>query len=387
MTETVAVLKKDKKVGIVIHDKASLFSNGIIQNAYFLHQCLESVGYSCQLLCPEENPGPFEHRSLAVKQIVLDERVFNPAEYHTIITVTRRISVELYALLKRNKVGVISLVCGNNYMYDQEEFLRGMKEGVTTYMGESRAIDEQWLIPCYHHSVEYIEMIRKKPAFIVPHLWSPEIIRHYAPLSIKQPESSLYYNIEKRKSAKINIIILEPNTHIFKTAWMPIVASEKLYMDHPELVEFVYAFNFPSNEHAYRMADGLTLGSKLRKFVRKPIAEILYTFNNQFDCMPIFVSHQVLNSLNYLYYELLHFGFPLVHNSPDLDGCGYFFPGNNITKCVEQILYAHKHHDKNVESYKEKANDYLQRVNPLGPATQRTFDQLVTASIVKNSMI
>lgn len=322
---------------------------------------------------------------MSVKHITMDERIFDPREYHTIITVTRRITTEMYALLKRHKVGVISLVCGNNYMYDQEEFLRGMKDGSTAYMGESRNIDEQWLIPCYYHALDYVEMIRKKPAFLVPHLWSPEIVREYTPRAIHKPEASLFYNIEKRKSKKINIVMLEPNLNLFKTAWLPIVASEKLYMDHPELVEFVFVFNFPEHDHAYRMTDTLSLGPKLRKFQRKSVAEIMHFFNNESDCTPIFVSHQVLNGLNYLYYELLYYGFPLVHNSPMMDGCGYFYPETNIKACVDQILYAYKHHDKSVETYKEKAKEYLKRVDPLDPSVQKTFDQMITASIVKNA--
>jgi len=69
-----------------------------------------------------------------------------------------------------------------------------------------------------------------------------------------------------------------------------------------------------------------------------------------------------------------------------LDGCGYFYPENNIKACVEQILYAHKHHDKGVETYKDKAKEYLKRVDPLDPAVQKTFDQMIMASIVKNAV-
>jgi len=272
-------------------------------------------------------------------------------------------------------------------MIDQEQFAVGIKGNRTSFIGSEIQLDEQWLIPSYHHALDYMEILRKKSTFIVPHLWSPEIIREYSPRVIKQPESSLFYKIEKRKQNKINIVVLEPNQNLFKTAWTPIIASEKLFIDNPDLVDCVYVFNFPSHEHAYRMVDGLSLGSKLRKFERKSVAEIMYFFNNQCDSTPIFVSHQVLNSLNYLYYELLHYGFPLVHNSPDLGGCGYFYPENNIKACVEQILYAHKHHDKGVETYKERGNEYLKRIDPLNPGVQKTFDQMITASIIKNTLL
>lgn len=378
-------MKREKKLGIIIHDKASLFSNGIIQNAYFFYQCCAAMGYTCQLLCPEPNPSPFEHKDLSVKQITTDDSLFNASEYHTIVLITRDISKEVYELLKRHKVGIVTLVCGNNYMYDQEDFVKGLKGNVNKYLGASRNIDEQWLIPSYRYALDYMEIIRKKPAYLVPHLWSPEIIREYTPRTIRKPESSLIYTNAKRNLKKINIVILEPNLNFFKTGWTPLIAAEKLHTMHPELIEFVYMFNFPSHEHAYKMTDAMSLGSKIRKFERKSMPEILHFFNNDSEYIPIFVSHQVLNSLNFLYYELLYYGFPLVHNSPDLDGCGYSFPENNIVKCVEQILYAQKHHDKGIETYKEKAKEYLKRVDPMDPVVQKTFDQMLTASIVKNS--
>jgi len=381
-----SIIKKERKLGILVYNNAYLFANGIVQNAYFFHQCCEAMGYTCQLLCPESGPVPFEHKGLSVKQLTPDERIFDPREYHTIVLFTSPISKETYTFLKAHKVGVVMLVCGNNYMYDQEQFVAGIKGNRTSFLGKEAQLDEQWLIPSYHHAIDYLEILRKKPTFVVPHLWSPEIIRHFAPRVIKQPESSLFYDITKRKSSKISIVVLEPNQNLFKTAWTPIMASEKLYMENPDLIEYVYVFNFPSNEHAYRMADGLSLGPKLRKFERKSIAEIMYFFNNQSESMPIFVSHQVLNGLNYLYYELLYYGFPLIHNSTELDGCGYFYPENQIKSCVEQILYAYKHHNKVVETYKEKAAVYLKRIDPLDSGVQKTFDQMITASIVKNAL-
>lgn len=386
MELSIATVKRTKILGIVIHDKAQLFSNGIIQNAYFLYQCLESCGYNCQFLCLDPNPQLFEYNAMSVKQITTDHTIFNPNDYHTIVTVTRKVSNEIFHVLKSNKVGVVALVCGNNYMFDQEEFLRGPREGQITYLGESRNVDEQWVIPSFKYALEYMELIRKRPAYIVPHLWSSDVLRFYMPNIFKKPEPSLFYDITKNTSNKINIIILEPNIDFVKTAWLPIIAAEKLNIEHNNLLEFVFAFNFPSHEHAYNMADVLSLGPKLRKFKRKSVAEIMYFFNNESEHKPIFVSHQVLTSLNYLYYELLYYGYPLIHNSPDLDGCGYKYSENNITECVEQILHAVKHHDKQVETYKDKAKEYLKRVDPLNPAVQKTFDQMITASIVKNTI-
>lgn len=376
-----ATIKKDKKVGIMIR-AGHLFSNGMVQNAYFLHQCFESIGYRCQFLSIEKDPAPFGHKDLSVQHLSTDPTRFNPNQYHTILTVGIGLNKEEYDMFKRANVGIVGFVCGNNYMMDQEDFVRGAR-GTVSFLGK-QLVDELWVIPSYHHSIDYLETLRKKPAFLVPHLWSSEIIRVYAPRSIKQEETALFYSLEKRTSPKINLLICEPNQYLFKTAWMPIIAAERLHMDHPDLFEFVYAFNYPEHPHAWTMGDALSLGPKLRRFKRLAIPEILHHFNHSSGSMPIFVSHQVLNSLNYLYYEVLYYGFPLVHNSPDLEGCGYYFPENDIKACAAQILYAQKHHDKGIETYKAKAREYLKRVDPLDTIVQRTFEQYLTASIVKN---
>lgn len=381
-----ATIKKEKKVGIVVNNGAHLFSNGLVQNAYFLHQAFEANGYTCQFLSIAENPSPFGHKDLTVCHLSTNPLLFDPSEYHTILTVGTGLIPEEYALFKKHKVGVVGFVCGNNYMMDQEDFVRGARGESTSFLGSGQCVDELWVIPSYHHALVYLEVLRKKPAFLVPHLWSPEIIQRVAPTTIKQDESTLFYNLAKRTSKKMNLLIMEPNLSLFKTAWMPIIAAEKLYMEHPDLLESVYAFNYPENKHAWRMGDALTLGAKLRRFNRLSVVEIMYNFNNEKGEYPIFVSHQVLNSLNYLYYELLYYGFPLVHNSPDLEGCGYYFPENDISKCVEQIMNAYKNHDKHVETYKAKAREYLKRVDPLDPTVGRTFNELLSASIVKHGL-
>jgi hypothetical protein len=381
ISSVLAVVKKTKRVGIVIHDKAGLFSNGIIQNGYFLYQCLEAMGYTCQFLCDEANPSPFEHDGLSVKQITTDPSIFNPYDYHTIITITRRISPEVYALCNNNKVGVASLVCGNCYVMDQEDFVKDRTDGVITFLGGSRNIDVQWVIPSYHHSLEYLELIRNKPAVLVPHLWHPSILNHYTPRLLNKPYSALFFDATKPVHKKINIVIMEPNMSTMKTAWMPILACEKLHIQHPELIEHVFVFNYPSHKNAWDMIESLTVASKVRKFNRKSVAEIMYHFNSQSDRFPIFLSHQMLNSLNYIYYELLYYGYPLVHNSPDLDGCGYLYPENHISKCVEQILCAHRTHNSTLETYKANATKYLNRVDPFDVEVQAAFETRMVASM------
>jgi hypothetical protein len=152
---------------------------------------------------------------------------------------------------------------------------------------------------------------------------------------------------------------------VLKNAWIPMMACEKLHLENPDLFEFIFVFNYPDSNYAWGMADSLTIDKdkKLRRFNRLALPEILLKFNED-QAMPIILSYQLNNTLNYLYYEALYYGYPLVHNSPDLDGCGYYYPEFNLTKCCEQIMNAYILHNDNFEDYNKKAKKYLKRVDP-----------------------
>ena len=86
------------------------------------------------------------------------------------------------------------------------------------------------------------------------------------------------------------------------------VACEKLYQQYPDLIDNVYVFNYPKEDLAWQMGDSLQLDKdkKLRRFCRLSFPEILLHFNS-LESTPIFLSYQVHNTLNYLYYETLYY--------------------------------------------------------------------------------
>lgn len=383
MADLVEEIRRKKHVGIIIHNNAGLFSNGIIQNAYYIYQCLENIGYKCKFLCFEKDPVPFGYKDLPLTQISTSPLEFDPSEFHTIITVTRGLSALEYQMFKKENVNVISFVCGNQYMYHLEEFIKGPTHpGSSTYIGKSAVCDEVWLIPSFAYSLEYVSLIRGKPTFLVPHLWSPQVISESV-AKLKKTEEDLYYKITNHCNKKIDILILEPNTALLKTAWLPLVASEKLHLTDSEIIANVYVFNFPAHNNAYKMTDNLTVQKKIRYFKRLQMPNIMTHFNEQ-KTFPIIVSHQILNSLNYLYYEALYYGWPLVHNSPDLEGCGYYYPENNISACVSAIMDAYNNHNKNYELYVEKTHKYLKRVDPLDETVGKIWNGYITEGISKN---
>ena len=92
------------------------------------------------------------------------------------------------------------------------------------------------------------------------------------------------------------------------------------------------------------------------------------------------VSHTLRCGLNNLWFEIIHTGIALVHNSKHLpDGCGYYYPGENITAGADALRRAIETHNeveaerhrkiclppystmnpKNIEWYKRLLNETL----------------------------
>jgi len=162
------------------------------------------------------------------------------------------------------------------------------------------------------------------------------------------------------------MLVLEPNMFIIKNAWPVIVAGEALEQEAPKLLDKISVFCANTRKGKETMIAGLQVKPKVHLLDRAPVVTILERSNAE-DPMPIIVSYQNNNSLNYLYYECLHYGFPLVHNSPDLQGCGYYYPENDIDACKEAILYAYTHHREEFYSYMKKNRAFLKTLDPTNP--------------------
>lgn len=380
--EEIAFIKKDKKVGILIHDNANLFSNGITQNAYFIYQCLENAGMICQFLCMDKEPSKFRYRDLSVNTISTDCRVFSPSEYHTIIVITRFLTKGIYDICKENKIRIIYFNCGNSMMQHMEDFVKGVSiHGVSADIGQSSFADEMWLIPSLVHSIDYYKItLNLEHIRIVPHLWSHTFLAETCLQYDKKSQSELFYKFASHTTRRMNILIMEPNLALVKNAWVPIIACEKLHRMYPDLIENVFVFNYPSHHISYAMTDHLSLGKKLRKFKRLTMSEIMLHFNSE-KAFPVILSYQLYTSLNYVYYEALYYGWPLVHNSLELDGCGYYYPEVDVGKCADAIMTAYNTHNHNANLYLEKAHKYLERTDPLSETNKKIWTQLIDAGI------
>jgi hypothetical protein len=349
-----------KRIG-VLTASSNLFNNGLLQNAFFIYEVFTKQGILCDLLCYDEKFTSLNYNNTPVKTIYDDESKFDIAEYALIITVARGVHKSMYDRCRAQNVKVVAFVCGNVFHLNNAAFVSGSTETIVT---KSTPCDEVWIIGSFAYMKSYMEILRAAPVRSVPHLWSPCLIEHATVSVFQRKAAELVYNPSNHTLRKASIFIMEPNIDYVKTALLPIMAVEKLHQQHPDLIEEVLVFCFPANKKAaLAIIDSLSVRSKIRIFTRIHIADILTTYNKK-SSMPIFLYWQQHHEWNYMYYEMMYYGFPFVHNSNLMGDFGYLYDGINIDKCVEQLLVALESHHTSHEYQMKKARHYLDSIDP-----------------------
>ena len=177
-----------RQIGIITGD-TGLFSNGLIQNAYFLHEVFTKLGHSCQLLSYSTTNVILEHVGIPVRTISDDPSLFNVSDYKTIVTVATGITQSMYAKCKANRVSVVGFICGNSMFMNLVDFTAEPPRNAV--IGKERPVDALWIIGAYDFMKAYLELLRGAPATLVPHLWSPRLLEAVVIERFKKPISSL----------------------------------------------------------------------------------------------------------------------------------------------------------------------------------------------------
>jgi hypothetical protein len=147
-------------------------------------------------------------------------------------------------------------------------------------------------------------------------------------------------------------------------------------LKNPDLIDTVYLFNVPKGGAAAAILDNLAVNAKVRRFKGLHMAEIISHFNKQ-ESSPLVLCHQILHPWNYVYYEMMYYGIPLVHNSDKMKGYGYHYNGCDIDGAVTAIVQAQTYHAKLCSVQKKKNDVFLKTINPYDPDTVNVWNKLL----------
>lgn len=348
------------RVGVTIHIRdghQSIWENGIFQNCVFLVQ-LFNLSPEVEKAVLVNGSGAKEvHPSMMFNQVGV-EMIDLPGALETldvIIEMSSQVPEDWLEKFRARGGRIAWMRCGNDYVIDIERAMYNLPPGG---LCSAKKYDAIWTLPEYEHSCsDYFAITTRAPVKIVPHLWTPEFFNK----GIATLPAGLRFGYQPGKP-RWRVCCFEPNMCMVKTCITPMLVCEEAYRKAPQKFEFIRICNTlkaKENPAFVRFARSLDIVNHgIASFEgRFAIFEYMAHFG---DCI---VSHHWENGQNYLYYEALYGGYPLIHNSEFIRDLGYFYPDFDCQAGGEALVRAVEVHDTNLEEYKAKAAEFLKTLD------------------------
>jgi Protein of unknown function (DUF2827) len=367
-------MQRKLTVGITIlvkpDAKQSIWENGGNQNCVFLYMALKLSPLVERVFLVHRDELNPQTTALGLGQFAADLAPISQviAKLDVIIEMGEWVATDAAAQLRSRGGKLITYRYGNEYIVAAESALFDKFQWSPNMSGN--IADEVWTTP-QHAAMcgSFFEAMYGAPVHIVPHIWSP--------LFLEQQLNALNLRAQfgyAKGRAKKRIAIAEPNINIIKTALIPMLICEEAYKQRPDLIEHVFITN---TQVIAQHAGFMQFANKLN-IVRDKVAtlEARYAIGEfMTHNADVMVVHQWENALNYLYWDVLYGGYPLVHNSPALRDAGYHYEGFNVKAGAQALIRAMTMHDDQFETYCQQCSSLVNQVHATHDANVRTYTQ------------
>tara|TARA_B100001093_G_C26833407_1_gene1017201 strand:+ start:573 stop:2612 length:2040 start_codon:yes stop_codon:yes gene_type:complete len=362
-----------KKIGLFIKSFDSIFTNGCAQQGYFVLKSLRKAGFEANFITVQEEYTNYE---------IINEPIYNVCDLSVLseysLLVFSSLILDNFELLNHAKtlgIKIVNLMVGNYYILNCEEFVFNVHDDVMHNMSNDY-IDEVWLMPMYRHAKEYIEFLTNKPVKISPYVWDGEIINKY--IALKNINSKYLSPVDERP---IDIVLMEPNLSVHKTALPLLVILNRYFQQFPERLGKIHLISKPGrNDECLKVIRDLDI-VKCNKIVTYPRVISLEIFHElrKIGSKYALLSTNIRNSLNFLHLECLTLNIPVIHTCiPFKKNKLYFEDSDNIADyrtCLELINKVWK--NPNTSQDKKGCIEVLLQYNPLSQHNVDGYKKLV----------
>lgn len=328
--------KSLKKIGLLVKMPESNFSNGCVQQAIFLKQLLENIGYKAEYVSIEKK---YKQIHDIHDPVLFMDETSDLSEFQTFIFVSLNISSPendgIIENIKKHGIISINMLCGNLFVLHQEEFVLGHHGIIEKFI--NGFYDEYWVLEMYGFMTEYIHLLTNKPTYLLPYVWNNTIINKY----IENHKLNFELDYHEVNREKINILIFEPNMSIHKSALIPLLIAENYNKNFKDKLNKVYVFcgDEVIRKKNISLIKSLSIynDKKLESYGRIVMPSILSLIKNSNPYINVVVSHNILNSLNFLHLECLTIDIPIIHNCKPFEHNNLYYDDYNTSYAVDLV--------------------------------------------------
>jgi hypothetical protein len=349
-----------------------LFNNGLNQNILILYDLFESLGYTCILFTHKRVPdakvlGPnlSRYRMVDIQELMMHP----PATVHLYVEIAMSLDPASRAFFKARGARVVKLYLGNALNIDAETC--SVLKSLYIPHHNDGGIDEIWTSPHYAQHLSYLCGINNVPlekGRCVPYVWDRRFM-----------DGAPQWQPHEKGWEHMDIIITEPNISFQKSYFYPLLLADAFarrcgsWKGHVVLLN---ADKLKGNAYFHRtVLPGLTLQKqgRIRLEGRLPIRDILAQ-----NPSGLFLMHNWNNDYNYMLFELMDRGFPVLHNSIGWADIGYTWSVNAWEEAQERLLQAlHSHSFRQRASYDCDAKKLAWTHAPQNPMNRALWKQIL----------
>lgn len=378
-----ATAARPLRVGVSIFirkGEQSLWENGIYQNCLFLVLLLlRSPRVGEVVLVAGGGDGKPEDAAafLADSPVPVIDMAAAADRLDLMIEMSAQLASDWVVAFRERGGKIVSMRVGNDYVIDIERMIFDKPHGLLI---SGAPYHEIWTLPEYEATcVPYFASAFRAPVRMVPHLWSPMVLER---AMARAPDSLPFAYVPGRQ--RWRVAVFEPNICMVKTSFIPMLACEFAYRAQPRAIGHLWVYNsFHLKEKPPFVAFAQSLD-----IVRNGLA----SFEGRFPLYQVVpanvdavLAHHWENGQNYLYYEALYGGYPLLHNSHLIGDCGYRYEGFDCEQGGRALLRAHAEHDANLDAYRAQARDFLATLDPESEENVRIYTAAIEQLYARDS--
>lgn len=363
------------RVGVTLFVRGgpqSIWENGIFQNCFFLLKLLQKspeVDYCCIVKGGPGDPDSAGDFLAGANADIID---FAAAmqRLDVIIELSAQIDHQWAQQFSDQGGRIIGMRVANDFVIDAERVAFDLSPAL---LMAGTPYDQIWTLPAFEKSCAgYYAAGSRAPVRVMQHLWSPDLLE----MALRQggAERQFAY-VPGRKQWRV--AVLEPNISSVKSCHLPLLACDMAHRNSPRMLEVVRVFN------AMQLKESATFVNFARS--TDLVQQGLATFEARYAIADVMgpmadavVSHHWENAQNYLYYELLYGGFPLIHNSDLIADCGYRYRDYDPEDGGAALIQAFLQHDRNLDAYRANAQNLLARLDPCAEHNIALYSRALT---------
>jgi hypothetical protein len=332
--------RKPIRVGITAaHAKdvpSVLWSNGVSQNIVYLALLMQKLpDVEVRIVAYPFGDMPKHPLGVCFKVPTINDRD-DALELDVIIEMGIRLERDFTQPYRDRGGKLVSYMAGNSAVMNFESvFLDGPAANRGSVVSPD-GFDAVWITPQHMRMNAGIARMTSEHVEEAPHIWAPVAAEHACTSMGTNP-------VFQGRPEKWSLATFDPNINVVKSFHIPLLVAEAAHRKYPEDIRRMMLFcteHLKGRPHFESSIAALSLGaaSKVTSEGRHGIVAML---GREVDAV---ITHQWENDLNYLYWDVLYFGYPLIHNSSRIKDAGYYYPDFDPAAGGEALIEAIEGH-------------------------------------------